>query len=299
MFLISGINNWPTGIFADPLRVEGRAAFYSYGFLLRRAAAVRLDVADGELKVGLRTTGDPHSGTVGQIFMSDTLENGAGYSTHLGTPSEFQSLLQDICGPNVLGRLDQRAQQDDHGNACQTSCHECMRDYSNLAYHSILDWRLGVDLARLALDPAAPIDFSPSHWTSVPALAIQRLQTALPNSALSQFAGLPAVVLGQQANYCGAPTMGRTHSYPSPRSRRRASCGSRSWLINRIPVNLHAYSTTTMTKYVANTAPHTFLLLPTGPALSLVVLQALSRDHDPTKQTNPQRVENIAQYWTT
>ena len=36
--------------------------------------------------------------------------------------------------------------------ACQTSCHECMRDYGNLAYHSILDWRLAVDMARLALD---------------------------------------------------------------------------------------------------------------------------------------------------
>ena len=39
--LISAVSNWPTGVFADPLRVEGRAALYSYGFLLRRAAAVR------------------------------------------------------------------------------------------------------------------------------------------------------------------------------------------------------------------------------------------------------------------
>ena len=148
---------------------------------------------------------DAIAGIVGQIFMSDTLENGAGYSTHLGAPSEFQSLLQDICGPNVLGRLDQRSQLDDHGNACQTSCHECMRDYSNLAYHSILDWRLGIDLARLALDPTAPIDFSPSHWTDVPALAIQQLQTALPNSAVTQFAGLPAVVLGKRVIIAAHP----------------------------------------------------------------------------------------------
>ena len=68
--------------------------------------------------------------------MSDTLENGAGYSTHLGAPSEFQALLQDIVGPNVLGRLDQRRQPDDHGHACQTSCHECTRDYSNLGVSS-------------------------------------------------------------------------------------------------------------------------------------------------------------------
>ena len=197
--MISGINTWPTGIFADPMRVEGRAAFYSYGFLLRRAAAVRLDVSDSELKVGLRTVNDPAAGVVGQIFMSDTLENGAGYSTHLGTPLEFQSLLLDICGPNVLGRFDQRTQPDDHGNACQTSCHDCMRDYSNLAYHSILDWRLGMDLARLALDSAASIDFSPSHWSDVPHLATQRLHTALPGSTISKFGGLPAVIHGQCA----------------------------------------------------------------------------------------------------
>lgn len=30
--------------------------------------------------------------------MSDSLENGAGYSTHLGTPDEFEKLLQFILG---------------------------------------------------------------------------------------------------------------------------------------------------------------------------------------------------------
>src|SRR4029077_19933942 len=124
---------------------------------------VRLDVSDAELKVGLRTTRDSAGGVIGQIFISDTLENGGGYRPSLGRPLEFDALLRDICGPNVLGRLNQRTHADDHGNACQTSCHECMRDYSNLAYHSILDWRLGVDLARLARDPSAVIDFSPAH----------------------------------------------------------------------------------------------------------------------------------------
>jgi DEAD/DEAH box helicase domain-containing protein len=119
-------------VFADPLRVEGRAALYSLGFMLRRAAAVRLDVADSELKIGLRTTVDSTGRLIGQIFISDTLENGAGYSTYLGIPAEFQGLLGAICGPAMLNRLDRRLQPDDHGNACQTSCHECMRDYSNL-----------------------------------------------------------------------------------------------------------------------------------------------------------------------
>ena len=61
--LIAGVHTWPKGVFADPLRVEGRAALYSLGFMVRRVAAVRLDIADSELKVGLRTTCD-NAGTV-------------------------------------------------------------------------------------------------------------------------------------------------------------------------------------------------------------------------------------------
>jgi Lhr-like helicase len=203
--LIAGINTWPAGVIADPLKVEGRAALYSLGFMLRRAAAVRLDVSDSELKIGLRTTVNSGGAVIGQIFISDTLENGAGYSTHLGAPTEFQALLNDLCGPAALNRLDLRVRSDDHGNACHTSCHDCMRDYSNLAYHSILDWRLGMDMARLALDPAAPIDFSPSYWAGQAALAVQRLRDALPSSTLTQHAGLDAVEHGRRAYIAAHP----------------------------------------------------------------------------------------------
>ena len=39
-----------------------------------------------------------------------------------------------------------------HAEVCDTSCPDCLRSYSNLSYHSLLDWRLGVDMAALALD---------------------------------------------------------------------------------------------------------------------------------------------------
>jgi len=197
--LIAGMRSWPAGLFADPLRVEGRAAWYSFGFLLRRAAAVRLDVSDSELKVGFRTTVDPSQTIIGQVFLSDTLENGAGYSTYLGVPSEFEALLQDILGPGQLGRFQVAAGHRDHGVACQTSCHDCMRDYGNLAYHSILDWRLAVDMARLCLDAAAPIDFSPAHWAGVAQHAADRVHSALPGSIRAAISGLEAVVIGSRA----------------------------------------------------------------------------------------------------
>src|SRR5262249_31792905 len=85
--MILRIRTWPIGIDGVPVPtarrsgVEARAAFYSLGFILRRAAAVILDVHERELKVGLRTVPDPNGQVVGegQIFLSDTLENGAGY----------------------------------------------------------------------------------------------------------------------------------------------------------------------------------------------------------------------------
>jgi hypothetical protein len=203
--MIAGVHTWPTGVFVDPLRVEGRAALYSFGFMLRRSAAARLDVSESELKIGLRTTIDGAQQIIGQIFISDTLENGAGYSTHLGAPPEFEALLQTLCGPDILGRLSASANPSNHGAACQTSCHDCMRDYSNLAYHSILDWRLGLDMARLALDAATPIDFSPGYWTGVANAAIQRMHAALPGSTLLNLAGLPAVALGQRAVIAAHP----------------------------------------------------------------------------------------------
>lgn len=212
--LVAGVDVWPSGVFADPLRVEGRAALYSFGFLLRRAAAVRLDVSDTELKVGLRTT-VAGGNVVGQVFLSDTLENGAGYSTFLGAPAEFEAVLQDVLGPGLLGRFQVMGGPHDHGTVCQTSCHECMRDYGNLAYHSILDWRLAVDVTRLCLDAGAPIDFSPPYWAGVAQYAADRVHGALPGSLRTTLAGLEAVVAGSRAIVIGHPLwdvrQGMTH----------------------------------------------------------------------------------------
>lgn len=80
-----------------------------------------------------------------------------------------------------------------------------MRDYSNLAYHSILDWRLGLDMARLLLDTAAPIDFTPAYWTGVADMAADRLHAALPGSVCDALAGIPAVVLGKRAIVAAHP----------------------------------------------------------------------------------------------
>ncbi len=220
--LVLGIQSWPVGVSAAPLRVEGRAALYSLGFLLRRAAAVRLQIHDRELKVGLRVMQDPNGQVIGQIFISDSLENGAGYSSYFGTPVEAESLLRFVTGVTsnrfygpLVTQLDPQGNPS-HGGLCRTSCPDCLRDFSNLTYHNILDWRLGLDLARLALDPNAPIDFSIPYWQGVDAAAAGPYFAAMPGWQQVAFGGLQAGRRGTQVEILTHPLWNTDPNFVGP-----------------------------------------------------------------------------------
>ena len=191
--LLLGIREYGPGRAADPRTPHGRAALYSLAFMLRRAAAVYLDIQDYELKAGIRSLEDPALGTVvGQVFLSDTLENGAGYATHLGTRFVMRELLEMIAKPTAYEFHD-RLVAPAHRDRCATSCPDCLRSYSNLAYHSLLDWRLAVDMARLALDPLEPLSLGSPRWSSVADMAARTLEAARPAYARTVIADLPAV----------------------------------------------------------------------------------------------------------
>jgi DEAD/DEAH box helicase domain-containing protein len=131
------------GLDLSPVFVSKRAAWFSFGFLLRSAAAPFLDVDRNEFRVGLRTL-RWRGRLEAEVFLSDFLENGAGYSTYLGRPGVFEQLLQytlDEYGLETHGPQNQ---------PCDSACYDCLKDYANMAYHGLLDWRLALDMARLA-----------------------------------------------------------------------------------------------------------------------------------------------------
>jgi DEAD/DEAH box helicase domain-containing protein len=170
--LLVDIHQWPNGVFADPETVEGRAAWFSFAFFLRTAAASELDIDTQEMDAGFRTL--KHNGApIGQAFLSDKLENGAGYCRWLGDSNNFRRVLQqgdvnypaaDPSRPNtatkwmdtalVTGPLAPRP----HGSDCDTSCNRCLRDFYNLPYHGLLDWRLALDMLRIATSGSTAID---------------------------------------------------------------------------------------------------------------------------------------------
>jgi DEAD/DEAH box helicase domain-containing protein len=162
-----GLADAPTHYDLNPAWAAGRAPWYSLGFLLRRAAATWLDIPEGEIEIGLQPFPDVARGgrPLARLFLSDTLENGAGYSSQFGNPQELEGLLRFICdeGNSFLKPLV----APDHRDTCRTSCHRCLRDFANMPYHPLLDWRIGLDMAYLALDRNASISLTSRHWPEV------------------------------------------------------------------------------------------------------------------------------------
>jgi hypothetical protein len=168
--LLVDFNKWPEGAFANPEEPEGRAAWYSFSFLLRTAAAVMLDVDPTELDASFRVI-DRDGGAIGQAFLCDKLENGAGYCRWFGEVDNFKKLMERV-DPTIpksiarewmdratLGPLASKA----HGQECDTSCNRCLRDFHNLPYHGLLDWRLALDMARIALSETNVVDLA-TDW---------------------------------------------------------------------------------------------------------------------------------------
>ena len=194
--LVAGIKQAPVGVTLNPAHAEGRAAWYSFGFLARRAAAVVLDVAESELDVGVQPVMDvttPFAPPSARIFISDSLENGAGYSTHLGEPKQFEELLRFMLGQtsDASREFFKPMTEAPHEHECSSSCHRCLRDYGNMPYHPLLDWRLAIDMVSLALDPGASIDLHRPHWKGL----VDRIAPTYFNSlnyTPVKLAGLPA-----------------------------------------------------------------------------------------------------------
>ena len=133
----------------------GISALWSFGQLLKLGAAIEeLDINPSELQVGLQPVLIGSSVTR-RIFMADSLENGAGYSTWLAQKDVFERLLDAIASKTAA-----KFQSGTHADTCDSSCPDCLRSYDNRLLHPVLDWRLALDM----IDLARGLPLSLSRW---------------------------------------------------------------------------------------------------------------------------------------
>lgn len=146
----------------NPNSFAVRAAFLSWGYLARKAISSFLDIDSSELNVGFYIVPTTKKA---EVFLVESLENGAGYCNYLSGKKYREVPEQAIVTPLVEGgEIYTQLTSKSHQEGCTSSCYDCIRDYSNQSVHQLLDWRLGLDIARLAKDSNAKIDFSVTYW---------------------------------------------------------------------------------------------------------------------------------------
>lgn len=151
------------GFTFDIRDVSVRAAMLSFGFLLRRAAAAHFDVSQSELRVGIRSiTRQPGDPPRVQVYLADTLANGAGYARHLSEPDVLRGLVQDVAAGEASRTLEGMRDHFRDPDRCGTSCYFCLLSYENLRYHGLMDWRLAMDVAELVAQ--GHIDVTAVRW---------------------------------------------------------------------------------------------------------------------------------------
>jgi hypothetical protein len=177
----------PSGLHLDPTNIAARATLYSAGFMLREAAARQLDVQGGELRVGLWL--EPRRDDVprGWIFLADSLENGAGYCTHLGQRSELVRLLRST--REYLAELE-----DETRHTCDSSCYDCLRSYQNQPYHGLLDWRL----ARDWLDIVEGLPLDTARWADAEEEVTRSFAEAFGGEVVGLNGGVWACPVGER-----------------------------------------------------------------------------------------------------
>jgi DEAD/DEAH box helicase domain-containing protein len=131
----------------------GLPALWSFAEMLRRGSGVALDLQSEELQVGLKPVRIGGLQTA-RIFLADRLENGAGYAPELGQPEKVKDILAGI-----LGELALQYEGPDHRD-CSDACPDCLKTWDNRQLHWAMDWRLGLDVAALAMGE----DLDPVRW---------------------------------------------------------------------------------------------------------------------------------------
>ena len=142
-----------------------RAAFFSAAFLLQRVLADQLDVQPEEIEISEKMLDNkPYP----IIYLSDALPNGAGIVSYLTKEGRLEKIIKDIVAFKT-GFMKSLIDED-HRMNCRTACQSCLLTYSNRGYHHVLDWRLGVGILRLMIDPSYDFGFTETTRTQYPEL---------------------------------------------------------------------------------------------------------------------------------
>lgn len=131
-----------------------KASHYSAAFILRSVVAEELDIDPEEIDISSVRAIELDDGThAGEIIVNDHLENGAGFTHWLSEEDNWKQVLGTIVRnehdkDTFIGKL----LSNSHAEDCDAACYDCLKQYRNMSYHNLLDWRLGMSVLRVLAD---------------------------------------------------------------------------------------------------------------------------------------------------
>ncbi|WP_191861040.1 DEAD/DEAH box helicase [Hanstruepera ponticola] len=134
-------------------KVSSKGAFHSAAYLLQRCLADLLDVSPEEIELAAITEqklDDITARSTGRIVLSDELPNGSGFVEYLH--NHIDMFFKMCLEPKEENRYTSSFINEEHAKSCKDSCYKDLKNYRNLNYHGILDWRLAVGLIRVLSD---------------------------------------------------------------------------------------------------------------------------------------------------
>ena len=154
-----------------------RAAIRSFAELFIKTASAKLEIELGELQVGFQSK-RIDSSIVEQIFISDKLENGAGYASVLATKTVIEKILNE-----VLESIKPRFEAKLHSSECDSACPNCLRSYENRKNHGYLNWKLALDMAEIACG----LNYDENRWFHNIELQVKNFINSYPELELELF----------------------------------------------------------------------------------------------------------------
>ena len=131
-----------------------KGAFYSAAFLLQRTLADDLDIDPEEIEIAaidsiiLPEINGVLDRTSGSIVLADELPNGSGFIQKLY--ENFEKYLSKCIDPDE--KNDKYNYSIVSNQECDDASYNDLKNYRNMNFHPLLDWRLGLGLLRIMSD---------------------------------------------------------------------------------------------------------------------------------------------------
>ena len=186
-----------------------RAGALSASFLLvNYASRALLDIDPEEIEILEPRVQRLRDGRIVPLLqMADQLVNGSGLCDRLNQPGLsgepiILEVMRDVISRRGASPLEELLDPG-HRAECLLACYRCLHRYGNQPYHGLLDWRLGLDVIQLLLDPTYDAGLSGSFLSpgiedwSTNAAKLAREAASLFGTEVEMAGHVPVIGLGQ------------------------------------------------------------------------------------------------------